>query len=29
MTAEINTLDHSIYPKMKKAFDGKTGKLGC
>lgn len=29
MTAEISTLDQSILPKMKSAYDGKTGKLGC
>jgi hypothetical protein len=29
MTAEITTLDQSILSKMKKAFDGKAGKLGC
>ena len=29
MTAEITTLDQSILPKIKKDFDGKTGKLGC
>lgn len=29
MTAEINTLDPSVYSKMKNAFDGKLNKLGC
>jgi hypothetical protein len=29
MTAEITTLDQSILPKMKNAYDGKARKLGC